>query len=162
MLLKSKDHRVNEIMQKSICKIDPAKTIYEASVLMASEHTGSIPVVNGDGTLAGIITDRDIVIKCNALGKDIRKTKVCECMTPNPIRIVPSTTLKEAMELMSEYSVRRLPVVENEKLVGLVSVSDIAQVSDVCPNEKHPDETCILLDMARELQRTAHCHHTCK
>ena len=70
MVQKTKQSLVKEIMQKSVFTIRPNQTIFDASVLMAYEHIGTLPVVKEDGTLVGILTDRDVVTKCNAVGKD--------------------------------------------------------------------------------------------
>ena len=161
MLTKTKHSKVKEIMQTNVLAVYSNQSVFDASVLMASEGVGALPVIKDDKTLVGIITDRDIVLKCNAIGKDINRTKIFECMTTNPIRVVPSTSLDNAMMIMGEYGIRRLPVVENDKLAGFISISDIASVSDFCPNKKTPDESCILLDMAKELKRTSHCHECC-
>lgn len=161
MVQKTKQSLVKEIMQKSVFTIRPNQTVFDASVLMAYEHIGSLPVVKEDGTLAGILTDRDIVTKCNAVGKDVHKTKVFECMTVNPVRTVPSATLGDTMTLMAECGCRRLPVVESDKLVGLISSTDIAKVSTFCPNEKCPDESCILIGLAKELQKSSHLEQGC-
>lgn len=153
---------VREIMRRNVFTVYPNQTVFDASVVMAYEQIGALPVVKEDGTLVGILTDRDIVTRCNAVGKDIRKTKVFECMTVNPVRIVPSATLANTMTLMAECGYRRLPVVENEKLIGLISTADIAKVSAFCPNEENPDETCILIDIAKGCRKSSHCdHHGC-
>ena len=161
MVNKSKQTIVRDVMQKEIFTVSPEQSIFEASVLMAGKDIGTIPVVKHDGTLVGVLTDRDIVKRCNAVGKDLHKAKVCECMSANPIRTVPSATCADAMVLMGEYGIRRLPIVENDRLVGLISISDIAKVNTFCPNEKSSDETCILLDMAKELQKSSHLEHGC-
>ena len=158
---KTKNWTLREIMQKEVFTLYPSQTIFDAAVLMASKDIGIVPVVKDDETLVGILTDRDIVTRCTAIGKDPRRTKIYECMSSNPIRTVPSVTTFDAIMLMSEYGVRRLPIVENDKLAGFISISDIASVSDFCPNKKTPDESCILLDMAKELKRTSHCHECC-
>lgn len=161
---KIKQMMVREIMQRNVFTISPNQNVFDASVIMAYEHIGSLPVVKEDGTLVGILTDRDIVTKCNAVGKDIRKTKIFECMTANPVRTVSSAILGDTMRLMAECGYRRLPVVEGYRLVGLISSADIAKVSAFCPNEKHPDKTCILIDIAKELKKSSHCsqsHSSC-
>ena len=150
---------VKDLMQKDVYSVYVDSTVFEASVLMASKNIGTLPVVKRDSksvdTLIGIINDRDIVTKCVAIGKDPKKTKVCECMTPNPVRIVPSATCNDAVRLMSELHVRRLPVVEKEKLVGIISLADIASISASCPNKQFPNPDCILIDFAKELGKTA-------
>lgn len=156
MAQKTKNMMVKDLMQREVQTIYPSQTIFSASVLMASKKVGTLPVVKEDGTLVGILTDRDIVTKCNALGKDVNKVKVCECMTHNPARTVPSHPCEFTIKLMAEYGIRRMPVVENDKLVGIISVADIAKATAFCPNEKCPDETCILIDIAKELQKSSH------
>ena len=158
----NKERKIKDIMQRNIFTIHPDEHVFQASVFMASKDIGTLPVVKNDGTLIGIITDRDIVTRCNALGKDIHKAKVCECMTPNPIRTVPSDFCAAAMTLMGEYGIRRLPVIENDKLVGFVSIADIAKVSSHCQNEQYPNESCILIDIARELEKSSHCPNKSK
>ena len=150
MAQKTKQYKVKEIMQENIFTAHPNQTIFDASVLMAVQDIGTLPVVKEDGTLVGILTDRDIVTRCTATNKDIYKTNVFECMTPNPVRTVSSAPIQDAMGLMAELGTRRLPVIEQDKLVGIISLADIANVSTFCPNEKHPDETCILIDVAKE------------
>ena len=150
---------VKELMQKNVYSVDVNSTIFDASVFMANKSIGSLPVVKRGGTLddllAGIINDRDIVTRCVAIGKDPKKTKVCECMTPNPIRIVPSATCDDAVKLMCELGVRRLPVVERDRLVGIISLADIASVSTICPNKLFPNPNCMLLDFAKELSKSS-------
>ena len=142
-------------MQRNVVTAEPNQTIFSVSVLMASKNVGAIPIVKKDGAFVGIITDRDIVTRCNALGKDPNKTKVCECLTVNPTRTVPSHSINDAIKLMSDFGTRRLPVVENDKLVGIISIADIARTSAFCPNEKHPNESCLLIDMAKQLQMSS-------
>ena len=158
---KTKQLTVKDIMQQKVFTVQPNQTIFSVSVLMASKNIGALPVVKDDGTFLGIITDRDIVTRCNALGKDPNKTKVCECLTANPTRTVPSHSINDAIKLMSDFGTRRLPVVENDKLVGIISIADIARASVFCPNENHPNENCILIDMAKELQKSSHLEHSC-
>ena len=157
--------KVSELMQTKVYTVYSDQTALDASVLMASKGVGTLPVVKKDGTsegvLIGVMTDRDIVTRCIAVGKDPHKTKVSECISANPIRTVPSASVGDTVTLMKEYGVRRLPVVENNRLVGLISISDIAKVSTFCPNENHPDETCILIDIANELKKSSHCEHRC-
>lgn len=150
---------IKELMQRNFYSVDIDSSIFSASVLMASKNIGILPVVKRDrgleGLLVGIINDRDIVTRCIAVGRDPKKTKVSECMTPNPIRIVPSATCDDAVKLMTELGVRRLPVVERDRLVGIISLGDVACVSTFCPNKKSPDPTCMLIDFAKELSKSS-------
>ena len=161
MRTKTKQFTVRDFMQGNVFTATPNQTIFSVSVLMASKNIGALPVVKEDGTFIGIITDRDIVTRCNALGKDPNKTKVCECLTANPTRTVPSHSITDATKLMAEFGTRRLPVVENDKLVGIISIADIAKANAFCPNEKYPNEDCILIDIAKELQNSSRLEHSC-
>ena len=162
MLQKNKQFTVKEVMETKVHTIHPDQNIFSASVLMASKDIGTLPVIKLDGTLVGILTDRDIVTRCIALGKDIHKTKVFECMSPNPIRTVPSSSISDAIILMSEYGVRRLPIVENDKLVGIVSMVDAACIAkpptECCINDG-TYEICDFVKLAGELKKTSHCNH---
>jgi CBS domain-containing protein len=146
---------VKEIMQRKVHTVYSNQTIFDAAVLMSSKSIGTIPVINEEENLTGILTDRDIVTNCIAIGKEPKKTKVSECMTLNPIRTVPSSTIGDAITLISEYGVRRLPIVEKDKLVGLVSISDISAVSSFCQNERFPNDSCILIEIAKETQKSS-------
>ena len=147
---------VNRLMQKDVISVCEDQSIFDASTLMTINKIGSLPVVKKDGTFVGMLTDRDIVVKCNYYRKDVCQTKVSECMSTNPYKTVPEMTCENVMYLMGNFGVRRLPVVKNGKLVGIISTSDIARVSNFCPNEKCPKDDCILIDMANELKSTSH------
>ncbi len=156
MILDSREFTVGEIMQTDVIAVVEDKNVYDASVLMKTKNVGLLPVIKRDNTLIGTLTDHDIVIRCNALKKDICKTLVRECMTKNPYRLVSSMPCSDAMHFMSICGVRRLLVVQNDKLVGVISSSDIAKISDFCPNERCPKDDCILIEMAKSLKQTSH------
>lgn len=99
--------------------------VYEVAVKMKQEDTGFIPVVDGK-KLIGVITDRDLVIRGFAAKKE-GSTAVKEVMSSNQITsATPETTVDEAAKLMAKQQIRRLPVVENGNLVGIVSIGDLA------------------------------------
>jgi CBS domain-containing protein len=95
---------------------------------MRREDIGSLPVVDPrEQRLVGMVTDRDIVVKIVAAGKDIRSATVNDAMTPNPVSVREEDDLNEAVQVMSQRQVRRLPVVDaSGKLTGIVSQADIA------------------------------------
>lgn len=146
---------VKDLMKSDFFTIFDNENINTAAKIMAENNIGVIPVINKTNNhLVGIITDRDIVKNCIATDKSPQKTKVSECMTNNPIKIVADATTQDAVKLMSSFGTRRLPVVENEKLIGIISISDIAKFHSSCSNEKYPNENCILIDIAKELEKT--------
>lgn len=113
-------------MTSDIVCCSPNQTLKEAAELMSRHNIGSIPVIN-NGKLEGIITDRDITLRSAARGKDDDKMAVANCMTSNNlISGRPDMDVHEAARLMSEKQIRRLPVVENDRVVGIVSLGDLA------------------------------------
>ena len=99
--------------------------LHEAARLMKSGDFGSIPVVD-DGRLVAVLTDRDIVVRAVAEGMDAKTTNVGQIASTDPVTVEPSQSLGDALELMSVRQVRRLPVVEDGQLVGMLSQADIA------------------------------------
>ncbi|HEX4743281.1 MAG TPA: CBS domain-containing protein [Candidatus Limnocylindria bacterium] len=118
--------KVSEIMTREPSTLAPASTIGEAATIMRQDDCGSVPIVES-GRLVGIITDRDIVIRVLAGGKDPKTTRVSEAMTADPVTVSPDTSVDEAQKVMAERQVRRLPVVEDGRLVGLVVIGQVAR-----------------------------------
>jgi CBS domain-containing protein len=100
---------------------------FEAAKAMADEDVGSIPVVDGDGILAGIVTDRDIAVRVVAAGRDPASTAVREIATTDVIPAYPDEPLDEALVSMAHRQVRRLPVIEDDRVVGILAQADVAQ-----------------------------------
>ncbi|TDF87928.1 CBS domain-containing protein [Paenibacillus piri] len=120
-------------MTKDCSTVTLQDNVYEVAVKMKQEDTGFIPVVDGK-KLIGVITDRDLVIRGFAEKKE-GSTAVKEVMSSNQITSAsPETTVDEAVKLMAKQQIRRLPVVENGELVGIVSLGDLA-VRDKFENE---------------------------
>ena len=120
---------VSELMTNQPVTVRPEDTIAQAATCMREEDCGSIPVVR-DGKLVGIVTDRDITVRAVAAGKDPKRTPVSEIMSADPVTVTPDTDAEEASRLMAEFQVRRLPVVDDGKLVGLVVTAQIARRED--------------------------------
>jgi CBS domain-containing protein len=118
---------IRDLMTSNPSTIEPSKTIADAAKLMRDEDVGLIPVADGD-KLTGTITDRDITIRVVAEGKDPQSTTVEDIATTRLVTVDPQQDLDEALRLMAQNQVRRLPVVEEDgKLVGVVAQADIAQ-----------------------------------
>jgi CBS domain-containing protein len=117
--------------RKPLIKVAPQSSIAEACRLMERHNVGSL-VVEKDGRLRGIITDRDIALRVAGALKDPQATLVEEIMTPDPIRISADKTLRHLISLMHAYHVRRVPVVNGfDTAVGIVTLDDlIAQLGD--------------------------------
>jgi len=101
-------------------------TVYRALEVMAEKNVGSVLVID-DGTLVGILSERDYSRKIILLDRGSRETAVAEIMTSKLITVGPETTVTDAMELMTEKRVRHLPVLEDGELVGLISIGDVVK-----------------------------------
>ena len=115
---------IRDVMTPNPITVSPDDSIQSAARIMRDEDTGVIPVVE-NGRPIGLVTDRDIVIRAVAdTGKLDRPIR--EIATTNIVAVTPDMSTREANELMREHQVRRLPVVEGERLVGMVSLGDLA------------------------------------
>jgi CBS domain-containing protein len=114
---------IRDIMTPNPRTVSPDDSIESAARIMRDEDTGAVPVVQ-DGRPVGMLTDRDIVLRVVAEGGSAKSVR--EVVTGRVISVSPDATTREATDLMSEHQIRRLPVVENERLVGIVSLGDLA------------------------------------
>ncbi|MBE7063047.1 MAG: CBS domain-containing protein [Ruminococcaceae bacterium] len=121
---------VKDIMTDPAIVITEDASIVEAAKLMRQHNIGSVPVVSGDNNIVGIVTDRDIVIRNMARGLDPKSHSVEEIMTRDVSCVTPETEIDDAAHVMASDKVRRLPVVENERVVGFVALGDISACKD--------------------------------
>src|SRR5918992_1607386 len=118
--------KVHEVMTERPRAVTPQTPLNEVAEVMETEDVGSVPVVEDD-RLVGIVTDRDIVIRAIAKGKDPRGMPASEASTRELVTVSPDDDLSDALKLMAQYQVRRLAVTgEDERLVGVVSQADVA------------------------------------
>lgn len=115
---------IRDVMTPNPRTVSPSDTIQNAAQIMRDEDTGAVPVVE-NGRPIGMVTDRDIVVRAVADGGQLSRP-VREIVTTGVIAVTPEMSTREAAELMSEHQIRRLPVVEGERLVGIVSLGDLA------------------------------------
>ena len=115
---------IREVMTSNPRCVSPADSIQNAARIMRDCDTGAVPVVE-NGRPVGIVTDRDIVVRAVADGSQLNRP-VREIVTGNIVCASPDMSTHEAADLMSEHQVRRLPVVDNDRLVGIVSLGDLA------------------------------------
>jgi len=119
--------KVREVMTDRPRCITPETPISEAARLMKSDDVGSLPILEGD-RLAGIVTDRDIVLQAVAEEKDPRGMPVREVASRELVTIGPEEDLSEALKLMASHQIRRIPVVDDDsRLVGILAQADIAR-----------------------------------
>ncbi len=119
--------QVREIMNSNVVSIAPEESASLAARLLNRYNVGALPVCGTGQTLRGILTDRDIVMRCIAADGDPEHTPVKEIMTRNVATVLPEDDVRNAARLMASKQVRRLPVVENGKLVGMLSLGDMAK-----------------------------------
>jgi CBS domain-containing protein len=121
------DHqKIRDVMTQNPRTIEPRTPIVEAARLMRDEDVGPAPIVEGE-RVVGILTDRDIVLRVIAEGKDPQSTTAGEVASKQLVTVDPEQTLEEAARLMSEHQIRRLPVCEEDgRLVGIVAQADVA------------------------------------
>ncbi len=117
--------KVRDIMTPAVESAASDTDIVLIARKMKSLNVGSLPIVEGE-RLLGIITDRDIVTRVVAEGKHPQSTLARDCLTPNPTTISADADVREASNLMAREQIRRLPVVEESRLVGYVSIGDLA------------------------------------
>ncbi len=119
--------KVSQLMSSSVVSVTPEDTAANAARLIARNNVGSLPVCMEDGKLRGIVTDRDIVTRCIAPESDPETTKVREIMTRGVISVPPEADIREAARIMSGEQIRRLPVTSEGKVVGMLSLGDMAK-----------------------------------
>ncbi|MEA4824894.1 MAG: CBS domain-containing protein [Clostridiaceae bacterium] len=117
---------VSDIMTKNVITATTSCSAAEASRLLHVHNIGALPVVDTQGNLRGIITDRDIVTRCVATEADPATTPLRELMTRRVTTVSPDDAVDEASAAMATRQIRRLPVVDHGKLVGMLALADMA------------------------------------
>lgn len=125
--------KVRDIMTTQVDFAEANSSLVQIAQMMKKENVGAIPVCQGS-KLLGILTDRDIVIRAVAEGKDLTSIKASDIMSANPVSVEPNVDIHEASRIMSENQIRRLPVIDNGKLVGMLALGDLA-VENIHENE---------------------------
>ncbi|HEX2424253.1 MAG TPA: CBS domain-containing protein [Actinomycetota bacterium] len=117
---------VRHAMSSDLKTAKPDMTAADASGLMRSYDVGVIPVVDDDGTFIGLVTDRDLVVRVVADREDPNQVRLGDIATRSVVTVTPDMSISEARALMGEHKVRRLPVMKDERIVGMISLGDIA------------------------------------
>ena len=126
--------KVQEVMTQTVIRISPEESAAVAARTLTHYNIGALPVCGGDGRLCGVLTDRDIVTRCLAAGQQPEKTLVRSIMTNNVVSVRPDMDLGVAASLMAKRQVRRLPVVENGNLCGMISLGDLSRNEQSAPD----------------------------
>ena len=139
---------VRDLMNSNLVTIAPAESAALAARLLSRYDLGALPVCQNDGRLRGIVTDRDLVLRCLAPGEDPRRLPVGDIMTRSCAWVSPGAELSEAAAVMASAQVRRLPVVDNHKVVGMLSLGDLARCHN-CDMEA----AAVLADISQGVRR---------
>ena len=124
--------KIRELMSKTVVRIHPEESVAVAARALAHYNIGILPVCGNDGRVCGLVTDRDIVTRCLAAGRDPETTAVSDVMTRQIIAARPDMDASVAASLMGSKQIRRLPVMENGRLCGMVSLGDLAGDEESC------------------------------
>ncbi|HEU5403274.1 MAG TPA: CBS domain-containing protein [Terriglobales bacterium] len=117
--------KVRELMSTGITTAELGTSLEEIATIMRHEDIGAVPIVDDD-ELVGIVTDRDIVVRCVAEGGDPGESTAEDILTEGLVTVSPDADLLEAEDMMSRHGIRRLPVVREGRLVGMISLGDIS------------------------------------
>ena len=118
--------KIREVMSNRVVRINQEESVAVAARTLARYNIGALPVCGSDGRLCGVVTDRDLVTRCIAAGRLPASTPVRDVMTTNVISARPDMDTVAAAGLMGRKQIRRLPVLENGQLCGMVSLGDLA------------------------------------
>jgi len=121
-----------ELMSQGVECVASTETLVEAARKMRDLEVGALPICGEDQRLQGMLTDRDIVVKCIAEGKDPNSLRASDLAQGKPVTIGADDSAEETLRTMAKYQVRRLPVIDGHQLVGIVAQADVARA---LPNE---------------------------
>lgn len=123
--------KVSERMITNPITVEPSATAKDVAEIMKKENLGTVLVAEGD-RLRGLVTDRQIATKLVSTGKDPAGTRVSEIMTKSPVTASPDMEMEDVSRIIGENGIRRVPVVQGERLMGIVSAADIADHARTC------------------------------
>ena len=127
--------KVKECMCNNVAFLNPENTATDAAKLMQTKHVGCIPIVDNNQNLVGLITDRDLALRCIANNKDANLTPISEIMTTNVFTIEKDAEVQEASNVMRNSQVKRVPVIDNNTLVGIITLGDLVNNQKVSSEE---------------------------
>ncbi len=117
--------KVKDIMTTNVTYVEPNASILDTAKLMQQHNVGSIPVCD-KGSVVGMVTDRDIVVRNIAIGKNPQQTPVSDIMTTGITSVSPDMEMSQVTKMMADSQIRRVPVVDQNNLVGIVALGDVA------------------------------------
>ena len=138
--------KVQELMSKPVIRIHADEPVAVAARTLAHYNIGVMPVCGTDGRLCGMLTDRDLVTRCLAAGKSPERTTVRDVMTAQVLSVTPDADVTLAAHMMASRQVRRLPVVENGRLCGMITLGDLAN-----SEEKNLEAADVLMEITSNI-----------
>ena len=123
--------KVRDCMCNNVTWVKPNDSVCNCAKLMCDNHIGCVPVCNDAQNIVGIVTDRDIILRSIACDKDVKSTPVSEIMTCKVCSCTPDTHIDEVQDLMKKNQIRRIPVMENNKIVGILTLGDLAANTNI-------------------------------
>jgi CBS domain-containing protein len=121
---------IQDIMTRKVHTVRSDATLLDVARVMRDNKIGDVLVTERDGSLRGIVTDRDIVVRADADGKPLDTTQVGEICSDQLVKLAPNSTIDEAVKVMREHAIRRIPVVRDGQPIGIVSIGDLARHQD--------------------------------
>ena len=134
--------KVNECMCTDVCYAKPETTIYDVANIMKDGHIGCVPICDNNKCLVGLVTDRDILLRGVACDKNSKTTPISEIMTTNICSCNTDDDVYQVENKMSENQIRRIPVIENNKVVGILTMGDLAHFN----RELGKQEVCTTIE----------------
>ena len=122
--------KVKDCMCGDVCCVKPETKIYEIAKLMEKNHIGCVPVCDNQNCIVGVITDRDIILRSIACDKDVKNTMASDIMTCNVCTCNENDDISTAEKKMAENQIRRIPVVDNNKVIGILTLGDLAHYDE--------------------------------
>ena len=138
--------KVRDVMTDAVIRINPDESVSVAARTLEHYNIGVLPVCGYDGKVCGVVKDRDLVTRCLAAGRSPAATPVRDVMTQQVVSVKPDMDTGAAAHLMGRRQIRRLPVMENGRLCGMVSLGDLARWE-----ESAPDATDALADISARI-----------
>lgn len=153
------DTRARDLMTQNVAMVHAWDSVEYAARLMYDFDCGSLPVINENGRLVGMVTDRDITVRVVSRGKDSRRTRVSECMSSDLVACYEDEPIENCMRQMSKHQIRRLPIVDDrQRVIGIVSQSDLARHSGAHPGwgerRAFADTMCAVSQPSSKSRRT--------
>ena len=131
--------KIKDCMCNNVKWVTPNTNVCDCAKVMSDNKIGCVPVCDEKNEVVGIVTDRDVILRTIACDKDCKNTPVSEIMTTNVCLCNANSEIEEAEKLMSQNAIRRLPVIENNKIVGIITLGNLFQNKNI--NSNHASNT---------------------